>query len=364
MSKPDDAAKAGEIKRLLERLHELAPDPEFGASRQRLAGPPPRLPPPRQHGYYDDRAAYPGGPLAAAPAHSGQQRQRAATMGPWLFVLATALNTIVAAVLAVLITLGVVRQEPARERESRPQLAGGRGDGQPAQRVLSGSAPAVASVAVTASPPIQAVQLRPIGSPQEPLRLEAKRPARFALRIEPEEARGETFILVMTGLPAGATLSGASAIGSDAWLLGPNAATSLELTLPEWSAAVHEVAIELRLTSGAIVGRTRAWISVPPPAPAAAQKLDEAGLKEQMERAEQHLARGDVVAARALYERAAEMGSAAAAMSLAATYDPKRLWSLGVFGMIGNKERARQWYARADQLGHPDAKERLKALGD
>jgi TPR repeat protein len=58
------------------------------------------------------------------------------------------------------------------------------------------------------------------------------------------------------------------------------------------------------------------------------------------------------------------MGSAAAAMSLAATYDPKRLWSLGVFGMIGNKERARQWYARADQLGHPDAKERLKALGD
>lgn len=47
-----------------------------------------------------------------------------------------------------------------------------------------------------------------------------------------------------------------------------------------------------------------------------------------------------------------------------ATYDPNRLWSLGVFGMVGNKERARQWYQRADQLGHPEAKERLRMLGD
>jgi len=36
--------------------------------------------------------------------------------------------------------------------------------------------------------------------------------------------------------------------------------------------------------------------------------------------------------------------------------------SLGVFGMVGNRERARQWYARADQLGHPTARDRLKSL--
>ena len=58
------------------------------------------------------------------------------------------------------------------------------------------------------------------------------------------------------------------------------------------------------------------------------------------------------------------MGSAAAALNLGSTYDPNRLWSLGVFGMVGNKERARLWYRRADQLGHPEAKERIRQLGD
>jgi TPR repeat protein len=91
-------------------------------------------------------------------------------------------------------------------------------------------------------------------------------------------------------------------------------------------------------------------------------KLDETGIKDLLNRGDRLLGRGDVAAARAVYERAAALGSAQAALALGSTYDPGRLWSLGVFGMVGNKERARQWYQRADQLGHPEAKERLKAL--
>jgi TPR repeat protein len=30
--------------------------------------------------------------------------------------------------------------------------------------------------------------------------------------------------------------------------------------------------------------------------------------------------------------------------------------------MVGNKERARHWYERAQRLGHPDAKARIGAL--
>ena len=51
-----------------------------------------------------------------------------------------------------------------------------------------------------------------------------------------------------------------------------------------------------------------------------------------------------------------------AALAMGSTYDPRRLWSLGVFGAVGNKERARQWYQRAAELGHPEAKERIGAL--
>ncbi len=93
-------------------------------------------------------------------------------------------------------------------------------------------------------------------------------------------------------------------------------------------------------------------------------RLDPAALKDLLQRGDQLLGRGDVVGARAVYERAAEMGSGPAALALASTYDPNRLWSLGVFGMVGNKERARHWYARADQLGHASAKDRLRSLGD
>jgi hypothetical protein len=49
-----------------------------------------------------------------------------------------------------------------------------------------------------------------------------------------------------------------------------------------------------------------------------------------------------VVGARAVYERVAEMDGGPAALALGSTFDPNRLWSLGVFGMVGNKERARQ----------------------
>jgi hypothetical protein len=43
---------------------------------------------------------------------------------------------------------------------------------------------------------------------------------------------------------------------------------------------------------------------------------------------------------------------------LGSTYDPRLLWSRGVVGMVGNRERARQWYSRARELGYPDAKKR------
>jgi TPR repeat protein len=83
-----------------------------------------------------------------------------------------------------------------------------------------------------------------------------------------------------------------------------------------------------------------------------------------VQKGDQLLGRGDIVAARAVYERAAELGSGPAAFAMGSTYDPTRLWSFGVFGMVGNKDKARQWYARADQLGHPNAKDRFKALAD
>jgi TPR repeat protein len=129
---------------------------------------------------------------------------------------------------------------------------------------------------------------------------------------------------------------------------------------------VYEVTIALRRTNGLVAAQTKAWIAVPPPASpdAAAPKMNAAVVKDLVAKGDRLLEKGDIVAARTMYQRAAEMGSGSAALTLGATYDPTRLWSLGALGMVGNKERARQWYARASELGNPDAKAWLMALGN
>jgi hypothetical protein len=83
-------------------------------------------------------------------------------------VLATALNTIVAAVLAVLITLGVVRQGSPRDGAL------------PKSSVAAG--PRAGDFATATAPPpgnpaqlmalTRAIELEPIGSPDRPLRLQ------------------------------------------------------------------------------------------------------------------------------------------------------------------------------------------------
>ncbi|HJU31853.1 MAG TPA: hypothetical protein VJ740_10370 [Hyphomicrobiaceae bacterium] len=343
MQRPEDRIK--EIKSLLDRL-QLPLSPQAGAGSQLAANP-----------YYQQWSEY-RAQMAAADHRRGQARGRG-SVNPWFFVLATALNTTIAAVLAVLITLSVVRPGPPREFDPHAP-------GRLATDTRSAPTPKTFAMTTEAVPGFgRPLEMEPIGSPERPLRLEVLKRSRLPLHVQPEEALAEPFILMISGLPQKTEVHGAERIGADSWLLPPNAIASLQITMPEWSASLIEIGVELRRTSGAVAARTRGWISVPPPAmPQATGKIDQAAVKDLVQRADQLLSRGDIVAARAVYERAAEMGSAQAALVLGSTFDPNRLWSLGVFGMVGNKDRARQWYSRADQLGHPNAKERLKSLAE
>jgi TPR repeat protein len=264
-------------------------------------------------------------------------------ISPWVYIAATAVNTMVAAVLAIVITLGVARRETApAETEKIAAVVKPAGEAQ--------------------AEPSRPLELLPVGSPSAPLRLEALKPARLPFEVRPAEAMQDSYILLLTGLPPNTTLSGASPMGANSWHVPPGALQRLEIVVPEWSATVFEVGVELRRTNGAVAARSKLWLAVPPPPSPTGVSLDEAALKELVRSGDKLLSRGDVAAARAIYERAATMGSAQAALAMGTTYDPRRLWSLGVFGMVGNKERARHWYQRADELGHPDAKARITAL--
>src|SRR5262249_42000379 len=90
-----------------------------------------------------------------------------------------------------------------------------------------------------------------------------------------------------------------------------------------------------------------------PPAPAQAAplsvanpavELDESEINTLIRRGKNLLNDGDFAAARVLFERAANAGSAEAALALGSTYDPNVIKRLGALMVKSDVEIARKWY--------------------
>jgi TPR repeat protein len=81
-----------------------------------------------------------------------------------------------------------------------------------------------------------------------------------------------------------------------------------------------------------------------------------------VKRGNDFLGNGDLAAARLLFRRAAEGGSAEGALALGATFDPVVMQRLGAVGTAPDVTLARQWYQRAIELGSATASQRLAGL--
>lgn len=82
-----------------------------------------------------------------------------------------------------------------------------------------------------------------------------------------------------------------------------------------------------------------------------------------LSRGKDFLSAGDLSSAQLLFRRAAEAGSAEAALALASTYDPRYLAAHNVVGVPGDEVKARTWYQRAAALGSPQAARMLAQQG-
>ncbi len=106
----------------------------------------------------------------------------------------------------------------------------------------------------------------------------------------------------------------------------------------------------------------------PPPAPAAANTgnptLDADEIAVLLSRGKAFLNEGDVVSARLVLRRAAEAGSAEAALALGASYDPLVIKRIGAIGVQTDAEKARQWYQKAAALGSDAASKQLANLAN
>jgi hypothetical protein len=81
------------------------------------------------------------------------------------------------------------------------------------------------------------------------------------------------------------------------------------------------------------------------------QVLDDNEIAALVKRGKDFANHGDLVSARLLLRRAAEAGSAEAALSLGETFDPVVFQRLHVIGIEPDATRAQKWYQRAAELG-------------
>jgi general secretion pathway protein A len=91
---------------------------------------------------------------------------------------------------------------------------------------------------------------------------------------------------------------------------------------------------------------------------------DRPTLRLLIERGDELLATGDIASARLFFERAAALGSAAAAAAVGRSNDPSFLAARGVLGMPADEAAAERWYRLAAQEGDDEAPRLLQALQD
>lgn len=90
--------------------------------------------------------------------------------------------------------------------------------------------------------------------------------------------------------------------------------------------------------------------ATPPPPPPRRPPLPTAEIERRLQRAEAHIKQGEIIAARRLLEHACESGDARALTLMGDTYNPIFLRYWGVMGLIGDPQKAGEYYARADQI--------------
>jgi hypothetical protein len=172
--------------------------------------------------------------------------------------------------------------------------------------------------------------------------------------------------LLVGGLTPGATVSTGRQAAGNWWRLSPSELETAAVTPPPGFAGTMDLLLELRLSDNTVADRKSVrleWQARAPAEPAVAERhIDPAEIAALIERGRQFITNGDLAAARALFQRAAEGKDAQAAFALAETYDPNVLRRWGELGFAPDVAMARTWYGRAKDWGSKEAADRLQIL--
>jgi hypothetical protein len=198
------------------------------------------------------------------------------------------------------------------------------------------------------------------------------------IEIGPPGAIPKGSFVTLRGLPPGVALRDGHAVGPGWWAIPISALPSLTAQVPDGLSGRSEIVISLIATDGRLLAQDRSALvirpslqtgaAVAPPrglTPPAPELSDDQRMRAErlFARGEAYLVNGNIMGARDFFERAADAGLPAAALQLAATYDPEVLKRLKAQSVAPDTALARKWYERARELGSAEAGEALIRLG-
>lgn len=397
------AEPSEELRQLLRRIEELPTDDPasaqvaFRASRLGIDEPPPTL----------------GMPLARADSEPTVRRQRPLA-APLLIGAVT-----IAAALTAAWSLRFEWPKVAGDGEPSGNGIASALAPPPARGNDTTAAPAgIGTPPLIEAGPVQEARAQPAprGAPKPTLTVPnitamAGRRLRVAIHIEPSTFSTRNFQLSVRGLPKGAQFVQGSHMAPDRWVIPASDLGALELALGSTTETGRfELACELRGADGKAIAEARSVLMVtapsehaplatptaPPPTPPIpgarftpsettaaihnpapavnaagtepapplgdSDRLDDANQDKLLIQGLRLLVLGNINSARLLFTRAAASGNARAALILGDTFEDARLVQFGVLGVQPDRDKAVYWYERADELGAPEAKERLSDL--
>ena len=181
----------------------------------------------------------------------------------------------------------------------------------------------------------------------------------FVITIDSTGPLPPRTVVTVNGMPEAATFSLGRPYGPTGWTLRPDETSNLRLIPSKTGNA--DLQIDLVTAEGVNIASAATHVDImTDPKPTLVSRPDEtARVDDLLAHARKMVEVGYIAGARGYYRRAAEAGSADAALALGDTYDPAFLDSIRAHGIKPDLAQARTWYERARNLGSEEAKAKL-----
>jgi hypothetical protein len=171
-------------------------------------------------------------------------------------------------------------------------------------------------------------------------------------------------IITVDGIPERSTFSAGRPYGETGWSFRPDELAK-NLRLVPSKTGSSDLHIQLLTADGVSIASvfTHVDVTTDPKSTLVSRPEESGRIDELLAHGHKMVEVGYLAGARAYFRRAAEAGSADAALALGETYDQEFIDSIGAHGIKPDLAQARTWYERAQELGSKEAKAKLGRVG-